>query len=190
MVTASLYFGQLFAMQRQQLEILKEFYVKSLTCTCINYFKVALADGSSWRKGIDLTEIGFFSSFKLILHNSSKLSAFVNCLLSVMESWCLNKVKGVFFSDLLWLVDAYINMDVSWYTNVCLMKGIVMVFFVLFNFFFFLNEDTCRVSEFKRKTKFFKLMSKIYGLLFRENVELKNGSEMKKFNPSKAWWIS
>lgn len=46
-VTASLYIGQLFAMQRQQLEILKEFYVKSLTCTCINYFKVALADGNS-----------------------------------------------------------------------------------------------------------------------------------------------
>lgn len=109
LVTVSLYIGQLFAMQRQQLEKLKEFYVKSLTCACINYFKVALADGSSWRKGIDLTEIGFFSSFKLILHNSSKLSAFVNCLLSVMESWCLNKVKGVFFSDLLWLVDAYIN---------------------------------------------------------------------------------
>lgn len=30
-------------------------------------------------------------------------------------------------------------------------------------------------------------MSKIYGLLFRENVELKNGCEMKKFNPSNAW---
>lgn len=81
----------------------------------------------------------FFSSFKLILHNSSKLLAFVNCLLSVMESWCLqNKVKGVFFSDLLWLVDAYINKDVSWYTNVCLMKRITIDFLVLF----FLNKDT------------------------------------------------
>lgn len=80
----------------------------------------------------------FFSSFKLILHNSSKLSAFVNCLLSVMESWCLNKVKGVFFSDLLWLVDAYINKDVSWYTNVCFMKRITIDFLVLF----FLNKDT------------------------------------------------
>lgn len=135
MVTASLYIGQLFAMQRQQLEKLKEFYVKSLTCACINYFKVALADGSLWRKGIDLTEIVFFSSFKLILHNSSKLSAFVNCLLSVMESWCLNKV---FFSDLLWLVDANINLDVSWYTNVCLMKRITIDFLVLF----FLKKDT------------------------------------------------
>lgn len=80
----------------------------------------------------------FFSSFKLILHNSSKLLAFVNCLLSVMESCCLNKVKDVFFSDLLWLVDAYINMDVSWYTNVSLMKGITIDFLVLF----FLNKDT------------------------------------------------
>lgn len=110
-----------------------------MTCACINYFKVALADGSSWRKGIDLTEIVFFlhhSSWFCIIHQSCWHLVIVCCLW--WNLWCLNKVKGVFFSDHLRLVDAYINKDVSWYTNVCLMKRITIDFLVLF----FLNKDT------------------------------------------------